>query len=191
MSGSVLKKRRSTRAFSDRAVGAELLDDLFEAARWAPSNGNRQPWRFLVFSGERRSLLAPALSQGNRWALNAPVLVVVATRPGDGGESNGIRYAVYDCALSVMCLTVEAEFRGLRCHQMAGWSGEELSRICGLPEDALPVVVVAIGYQGDPATLPPGLREKEERPRERRSLDEIRSAGSWRESWNARPEPKR
>lgn len=191
MVNQILAGRRSVRAFSREKVDNSILDGLFEAARWAPSNGNRQPWRFIVFSGQDRGTLAPALSRGNQWALEATVLVVVAARPADGGSSNGINYSVYDCALAVMCLIIEAEHRGLRVHQMAGWSKEVLAEAAGLPEDAEPVVVIALGYEGRVEDLPPPLQEKENRPRTRRSLDEIRAFGRWKVDWNTPPEAKR
>jgi nitroreductase len=180
----ILSERRSVRSFADRPVEDEDLHALFEAARWAPSNGNRQPWHFIVRTSlDARLEMSAGLTRGNQWALAAPVLVTLVTRVTDGGLSNGIPYAFYDCALAAMSLTVEAESRGLRVHQMAGWSREPLVRILRLPEDVEPVVVIAIGYEGDPSTLPPELQEKERRQRVRKPPEDVWTLDAWREGW--------
>ena len=180
----ILSGRQSVRAFANRTIDPETLTDLFEAARWAPSNGNRQPWRFIVReSNEARAALSPCLTRGNQWALAAPVLAVLVTRVSEDSLSNGIPYAFYDCGLAAMSLVVEAETRGLRVHQMAGWNREPLVALLHLPENVDPVTVIAIGYEGDASLLSPELQEKERRQRIRKPLDQVWTKDLWSESW--------
>ena len=131
--------------------------------------------------------MGPCLTRGNQWALAAPLLIVQVTRIADSGQSNGIPYAFFDCGLAAMSLTVQAESLGLRAHVMAGWNREPLMQLLRVPEGFEPVVVIAIGYPGDPGALDPALQEKERRPRKRRSLDEIRSFGFFSEAWDVPP----
>lgn len=185
---TILAGRRSTRAFDQREVAHGDIEGLFEAARWAPSGGNRQPWRYLF----RTSLaghpeMSPCLTRGNQWALGAPVLVVQVTRVADGGQSNGVPYAFLDCGLSLMSLIVEAESRGLRAHPMAGWVDQPLRAELDLPADWQPTVVVAVGYEGSPERLDPATRDKETRPRIRRPLEDVRTAGRWPSRWSGSP----
>jgi nitroreductase len=168
-------------------VGPADLSALFEAARLAPSNGNRQPWRFVVRSApDERAELSPCLSMGNQWALQAPVLATLVTRVASGGLSNGIPYAFFDCGLAAMSLVIEAESRGLRVHQMAGWNREPLIRLLRLPEDVDPIVIMAIGYEGDAGMLSSELRDKEVRQRLRKDHEEIWTTGVWNDAWSER-----
>jgi nitroreductase len=169
----LLANRWSPRAFADRPIEPALLYRLFEAARWAPSGGNGQPWRFLLAeradSVEFERLLA-VLNDGNRhWACHAAALVLVATmtiRP-DGKEH---RLALYDAGLAVANLVVEATAHGLAVHQMGGYDLESARRVADLPAEATPVVMLALGYAGQPAQLPEDLRARELAPRQRQPL---------------------
>lgn len=186
---SLLAGRNSPRAFGQDVVKKEHIEQVLEAARWAPSSGNRQPWRFLI-RADRASILemAPCLSRGNQWALRAPVLLTLLTRAEESGQSNGIPYAFFDCGLAVMSLIVEAESLGLKAHVMAGWNREPLMALLRVPPGFDPVVVIALGHPGDPESLEPGLREKERRPRTRKSLDEIRAFDHFPPEWDGAPE---
>ena len=124
----LLRTRYSPRAFADRPVPAEALRSLFEAARWAPSSRNEQPWRFVVATREDRESfdrLAALLDPGNqRWAPRAPVLAIATThsRFDETGKTN--RHAWYDVGLAVAQLTAQASAAGLAVHQMGGFDGE-------------------------------------------------------------------
>jgi nitroreductase len=142
----ILAGRRSVRAFGERAVSDEDLAALIEAARWSPSSGNMQPWRFLArASADSRAELAPCLSRGNQWALKAPLLLVLVTRLDWGTRANGLDYALYDCGQAALSLTFEAEARGLRVHQIGGWLKEPLQQTLRLPDPVTPVTVLAVG----------------------------------------------
>ncbi|HEX7878807.1 MAG TPA: nitroreductase family protein [Candidatus Eisenbacteria bacterium] len=182
---TLLAGRRSTRSFAQREVVQEDIDALFEAARWAPSSGNRQPWRYLFRTSRAgHPGMSACLTRGNQWALAAPLLVVQLTRVADGGELNGVPYAYVGCGLSLMSLIVEAESRGLRAHPMAGWIDQPLRAEFDVPADWQPVVVVAVGYEGTLDQLDPALREKELRPRTRRPLAEVMVEGRWPSGWS-------
>jgi len=185
---AVLEHRKSVRSFLPRPVSPEDMEGLMEAARWSPSSGNRQPWRYILRVDDApRAALGPCLSRGNQWALAAPLLITQVTRVEDSGQSNGVPYAFFDCGLSVMCLIVEAESRGLRAHPMAGWNGEALVAELGLPAGYQPTVVIAVGYEGDGAGLDERTREKESKPRARRPATSIRAFDRWFEPWSESP----
>lgn len=180
----ILQGRRSVRAFADRPVPSEDLAALIEAVRWSPSSGNSQPWRVLSRSSpEARAELSPALNRGNQWALKAPLLLILVTRLDWDTTSNDLHYALFDCGLAAMSLTVEAESRGLRVHQMAGWRRDPLVETLKLPPGVTPVVVIAVGYPGNIADLDPELQAKEQRPRSRKDAAEIWNEDTWPEIW--------
>ncbi|SDQ98637.1 nitroreductase family protein [Actinopolyspora saharensis] len=180
----LLAERWSPRALDP---GTELTDKqflaLFEAARWAPSWGNTQPARFVAGrrGDETFEKLRGALSRGNHgWAGNAGALVLgVARRVNDEGEQ--LPYGEYGLGLAVENLVLQAGAEGLVAHQMAGFDGQAAREAFGVPEDYEPLVMIAVGAQGDAAELPDRLAEKENAPRSRMELDRIVFSGSWNE----------
>jgi acyl-CoA thioesterase FadM/nitroreductase len=173
----VLAARRSGRAFVDRPVEPAQIERLLEAARWAPSAVNRQPWRFVVVDRDAptRAGVEAALDAGNAWARRAPLLIVAcAQRPDPPRPRDTSRH---DLGLATMSLILRAVDLGLRAHPMGGWAEAPLRQAVALPADFEPVTVVAIGYPGRPEDLDPETRAKDERPRTRRPLGEIASAG--------------
>ena len=180
----ILAGRRSVRAFSERPVSEEDLAALMEAVRWTPSSGNLQPWRFLARSSENtRAELAPCLSRGNQWALRAPLLLVLVTQMDWSTRANGLDYALYDCGQAALALTFEAETRGLRVHQIGCWIREPLTPTLRLPKSVTPVTGLAVGYEGNPESLDESLRQKELRPRTRKSPTEIWAMNQWPDAW--------
>ena len=180
-----IARRRSALAFDERPVEAEKLAALVEAARWAPSSGNSQPWRVtLVTAGEQRRLLNDALTGANRtWAPAAPLVVVYAARPEDDFRRDGADYYLFDCGLSAENLILQAEHMGLRAHPMVGWNEAAVREALGIPDGFRVVVLIAVGYAGDPAALPERLRERELRERSRRPLRETFSRERWGQGW--------
>lgn len=171
----LLAQRWSPRAFDPaHVVDDATLAALLEAARWAPSAMNAQPWRFVV--GRRGDavfdLVADTLLHSNRvWAPRASALVVaVAMTTVDGHEHPG---ATYDLGQAVAHLTVQAHAEGLHSHQMGGFDRPALAAALGLPPGATPVVVVAVGRLDDPGSLPTELRVRETTARRRLPLGEI------------------
>ncbi len=176
-------ERHSPRAFDpDRAVPREMLLSLLEAARWAPSAGNSQPWFYLVFDGTVPDQLEHArdiLDDGNRvWAGCAPVLLLACSRV-TRGNGKPQRYGEHDLGLANQNLLLQATSLGLSVHPMAGFDKERSKTTFGIPESYQPMVMIAVGFHGDPALLPPDLLERENQPRMRRELETIFSFGSW------------
>jgi nitroreductase len=168
-----LNQRKSVRGFLPKEIEKEKLDALFAAARWAPSSSNKQEWHYYAVVGDSRAKLAEALNRGNHWALEAPLLLAVTRDGSIENKTEDREYGMYDVALSVMSMVVEAEHQGLRAHQMAGWKEEPLRQILRIPEQEIPVVMVAVGYEGEVRDLPPEVQEKKTRPRVRKPINEV------------------
>lgn len=173
----VFHQRWSPRAFESREVLSADLARVFEAARWAASSSNEQPWRFLV--GVRGSMthhhIHTSLVGFNKaWAGSAPVLILGAasTKFTHNGNPNG--YALYDLGAAASYLTLQAAALGLASHQMAGFDHDAARQLLEIPADYALGSVIALGYQGAPATLAnEQLVERELAPRERKPLSEI------------------
>jgi nitroreductase len=171
----LLAERWSPRGF-DRGheIGDEALAALLEAARWAPSAGNSQPWRFLVTrrgeAAHRR--LFGALTPGNQaWAGAASALVLVAASTAADGRPQP--WALYDTGQAVAALVTQAQADGLSVHQMGGFDADAVRAEFGLADSLTPVVVLAIGRRHDAAGLPGPLAAREAAPRTRRPLDDL------------------
>jgi nitroreductase len=180
----LIARRWSPRAFEDRPVEPEKLKSLFEAARWAPSSNNEQPWRFLATTKEANQAdydrLFSCLSEGNaKWVFRAPVLIlsVASLLFEDDGKPN--RHAMHDTGMAVENLVLQATALGLQAHQMAGYDVEKARKECQIPSGFEPVAMIAVGYHGDPAVLPDYLRERELKPRERQPIEDFVFSASW------------
>ncbi|HZC68989.1 MAG TPA: nitroreductase family protein [Nitrospirales bacterium] len=179
----LLKRRWSPRAFSDRLVEPATMRSLLEAARWAPSSSNEQPWSFIVATKQDPAEYARLLSclvEGNiQWAQHAPVLMVSVAKLSfeENGKPN--RHAFYDVGQAVANLIVQATALGLVVHQMAGFHPDKVRELFGVPEQYEPVAAIALGYPGDPQSLPERLRNRELAPRERKPLTEFVFSGRW------------
>ena len=179
----LLRRRWSPRAFSDRTVEPEKLQSLLEAARWAPSCFNEQPWSFIIATKENpaeHARLASCLVESNlRWAPQAPVLMLsVAKRYFErNGKEN--RHAFHDVGLAVENLVIQAVALGLAVHQMAGFHVEKARTLFSIPEGYEPVAMIALGYLGDPEALPEDLRQRELAPRSRKPLETFVFFGRW------------
>jgi nitroreductase len=157
----VIRKRWSPRAFSARPVSREDLRLLLEAARWAPSSYNEQPWRFVVAErGDepRYEKLLETLAAPNRaWARQAPVLLltVAKTRHDRNGALN--RHAWHDVGLATGNLLAQASALGIHAHLMGGFDPEKARAGFALPEGFEPVAVIALGYAAEPE---PAMRSR-------------------------------
>lgn len=172
----LLAERWSPRSFDNSAdLPDEAVLSLLEAARWAPSSNNGQPWRFAVARrGEHLfTELAAALAGFNQhWAPRAAALVVAAVETVDA-DQNPRKSADFDLGLAVAALCTQATALGLVTHQMGGFSAAKVRTALNLDETVKPVVVIAVGPQGPANLLEPELRSREEGPRSRRPLSEI------------------
>lgn len=171
----LLAARVSPRSFDPgHEVDDATLLSLLEAARWAPSSMNAQPWRFAAArrGTSLHAQVMAVLDPGNQvWAGDASVLVVaIAESERDGAP---VATAHYDLGLAVAQLTMQAQAVGLHAHQMGGFDGDALADLLGLEPSLSPVVVVAVGLRDEPDRLPEQLRTRETAPRVRRRLDEV------------------
>jgi nitroreductase len=182
----LLVKRWSPYCFSDRPVSKDEIRSLFEAARWAASSYNEQPWRYIVASKESRSEFERVLSclvEGNQvWAKAAPVLALGCTslRFALNGKPNAA--AIHDLGLASGNLCFEATARGLYVHQMIGILPDKAREVFQIPEGFQPLTGLAIGYAADPANSPEKLKERDLAPRKRKPLAEFVFSGDWGKS---------
>ena len=173
----LLQKRFSPRAFEDRSVSRETIRTLLEAARWAPSSFNEQPWRFLVATRDDpagfEKLLGCLVPGNQEWARKAPVLMLSVAKLTFSRNDKPNRHAHHDVGLAVSQLIVQATALGLRAHQMAGYDVDKARETYVIPEGFEPVAVIAIGYSG------------EEMPssRTRRPQGETAFGGRWGEAY--------
>jgi len=180
----LIGNRWSPRAFDPRPVEPELLCSLFEAARWAPSSFNDQPWFFLVATRDNpewHECLGSFLNEGNDWARRAPVLIASAHRTVLTRNGKQNRVAARDLGAAEENLCLQAFASGLVAHQMGGFDHERLAAELLPDEDHAPCCMIAIGYPGDPALLPEKLREREGRERRREPLGEFVFGERWGE----------
>jgi nitroreductase len=179
----LIARRWSPYAFADRSVTEIDLRSLFEAARWAASSFNEQPWRYIVATKAAPQEFERVLSclvEGNQvWAKNAPVLALGCTslKFALNGKPNDA--ALHDLGLASGSLTFEATARGLFVHQMIGIIPDKVREVFAVPDDFRPLTGLAIGYLADAGTLPEKLRSRDIAPRGRRSLAEFVFGGSW------------
>lgn len=170
----LIAQRHSPRSFDpSHELDDATLTSLLEAARWAPSSMNRQPWRLVVArrGTSAHEALLGTLNEGNRrWAVHASALVVAVAERVRDGEPIGT--ADYDLGLAMAQLTVQAQSRGLHVHQMGGFDPQAARHLLGLGADLAPVVVLAVGRRDVPDRLPADLRQRETAPRSRRPLRE-------------------
>jgi nitroreductase len=179
----LLVERWSPYAFDSRPVTKADLCSLFEAARWAPSSFNEQPWSFIVASREDAGEFARLLScleEGNQvWAKDAPVLALAVVNLKFALNNEDNRAAVHDLGLAVGNLLVEATARGLSIHQMIGMLPDKARQLYQIPEGSEAWTAIAIGYKVDSSKLPDILKARELRPRQRKPLTQFVFAGKW------------
>lgn len=175
----VYLKRWSPRSFAEKPVKEELLLSLFEAARWAPSANNEQPWRFIVARTEtERTAFLSFINDGNRlWCAKAPVLALVLslTHNSRGRPS---RTHAFDTGAAWGYLALEAARKGLVSHAMGGYDPVKAREMLNIPEQYDTHAVIAIGYQGETESLAPNLQERE-KPSDRRNTIDSLFAGTF------------
>lgn len=170
----VLAERWSTRVFDAEApIDDDALASALEAARWAPSANNSQPWRLVV---ARRGTAAHAAIVGalagfnQTWAADAAVLIVFAAAASLDGKP--LPWAAYDTGQAAAHFTVQAHASGLHTHQMGGFDRAVVGAAFGFDDDIAAVTVMAVGTLGDIDAAPEALRARELAPRTRRPIAE-------------------
>lgn len=178
-----IARRWSPYAFADRPVADEDLRSLFEAARWAASSYNEQPWSYIVATKadpNAHERLLSCLVEGNQaWAQAAPVLAIGCTSQTFARNGKPNAAAEHDLGLASAGLTVEATVRGLCVHQMIGILPDRVRELYDVPAGVLPLTGLAIGYAADPERLPEKFRERDLAPRGRKPLAEFVFGQTW------------
>ena len=179
----LIRRRWSPRAFSERPVESDKLRSVLEAARWAPSSRNEQPWAYLVATREDpesyEALLGVLVSANRSWAHKAPVLILTLAHTQFAKDGAPNRHGFFDLGQATANLLIQATSLGLATHQMAGFDVEAARQRFRVPAGWEPMSVMALGYPGEVESLPEALREREVEPRRRKPLDEFVFSGTW------------
>ena len=179
----LIARRWSPYGLAERPVSDDDLRSLFEAARWAASSYNEQPWSYIVATKANQAefeRLLSCLVEGNQpWAKAAPVLAIGCTSLNFRRNNKANAAAVHDLGLASATLTVEATARGLFVHQMIGILPERVRELYRVPEGVQPLTGLAIGYSADPSILPDADKQRDRAPRVRKKLAEFVFGGQW------------
>ncbi len=179
----LIRGRWSPRAFSNRTVERDKLLSLLEAGRWAASSANEQPWSLIIATTDQPSEYARLLSclvESNQvWAQSAPVLMLSVAKIHFDRNGKENHHAFHDVGAAISNLSTQALALDLFVHQMGGFNAEIARSQFGIPSGYEPVAMMAIGYLGDPQTLPTALRDREFAPRTRKPLTEFVFTGGW------------
>jgi nitroreductase len=179
----LIRGRWSPRAFANRTVERDKLLILLEAARWAASSANEQPWSLIIATtdqpAEYARLLSCLVESNQVWAQSAPVLMLSVAKIHFDRNGKENRHAFHDVGAAACNLTIQALALDLFVHQMGGFNAEIARSQFGIPSGYDPVAMMAIGYLGDPQTLPAALQDRELAPRTRKPMTEFVFTGGW------------
>ncbi len=181
----VLGKRWSGRAYDpERGLTNQQIMSLLEAARWAPSCSGDEPWRYIVCNRAThpatwQMALATLVESNRDWAQNAPVLIIGFANSIMSRNGKPNRWGQYDTGAASMSLVLQATAIGLMVHQMGGFDADKVRSAFSIPEPFMPMVIMTVGYQLPPDSIPEQLREREFAPRLRRPLGQTFFNGSW------------
>jgi len=172
----LISKRWSARAFSTRSVEKLKLLSILEAARWAPSSRNEQPWRYIVFTNDNPEILKRAqsvLKDINDYAKRAPILICAITKKTYTDNEKPNRLHFHDLGAANENMFLESFNQGLIMHEMGGFDVQKAREVFNVPEDYEVGIMIAIGYQDTYDVLPERIQEKAFTPRQRKPLSEI------------------
>lgn len=179
----LLKKRWSPLAFSERMVEVDKLQSILEAASWAASSYNEQPWSYIIATKENQTefeRLLSCLAEGNQeWAKQAPILMISVAKLHFERNGKENRHAFHDVGAASANLAIQATALGLYIHQMAGFDVALAREVYAIPDGYEPVAAIALGYLGDSQTLSERLQQRESAPRTRKPLKEFVFSGHW------------
>ena len=169
----LIKKRESRRVIApNRPVENEKIQSLLEAARWAPSCSNNQPWRFVVSQSDSLERVKECLSRGNNWASNAPLIFTVASKPDLDCQITGRDYYPLGMGLAIENLLLQGIHMGLVMHPIAGFKEKLIKDVLIIPENYRVFALIIAGYPGSPDDVDETIHEKEKSPRIRKPLSE-------------------
>lgn len=179
----IIAGRWSPRAFSCREIPRQEILSLFEAARWAPSCYNDQPWQFIIATRDKEADFAKMLDclvEKNRmWACKAYLLIIGVAKKTFRTVDKENRHSFHDLGMALENLMLQATALGLSSHAMAGFSPEKTKTTYSIPDDFEPLTAIAVGYPGSPDELPEDFREMEMSERQRRPLKDMLFEGKW------------
>jgi nitroreductase len=179
-----LVARRARCGISADPLSIDQVERLLNAATLAPSCANAQPWRIVAVLGDKLPAVREHLSDGNRWATRAPLIVVMATKLSlDKRLEGGRDYAYFDLGMAALALMLQATREGLYAHPIAGYVPQKVALAVGLPEDYVPLNLIIVGKPGDDELLNEGQKLRENAPRQRKGVKEIAFYGSWDRPW--------
>jgi nitroreductase len=173
----LIKKRWSARAFSHKSIDDPTLFTLFEAAGWAASANNEQPWRYIYAKREDKEAFAKivdCLMAGNQpWAKNAAVLVLCIVKTTFGVENKPNIAAIHDAGLANATLLLQATSHNIYGHMMGGYDRAKAKEKFNIPDGYEPVLILALGYLDSHETLEEPFKTREVTPRTRKELSEF------------------
>lgn len=179
----LIAQRWSPRAFDHKLVEPEKLAQLFEAARWASSCFNDQPWVFIVATKDDsvnyQKMLDCIVPFNVSWAQAAPILGLVVAQKNFKHNGKPNAWGEYDAGQAAATLVLQATALDLVAHQMGGFDADKAIATFNIPETARPVAAIAIGYAGETSDLPTDLQERENAPRDRHPLSSFVFTGEW------------
>ncbi|MGZ8136996.1 MAG: nitroreductase family protein [Methylococcaceae bacterium] len=181
----IIESRWSPRAFDpQKPVSHDDLIALLEAARWAPSCFNDQPWRFIVCikatdESSWQNAFSTLVEKNQQWAKNAPVLMLSVAMENFGHNGKPNRWSMYDTGAAAANLCLQATALGLIVHQMGGFDAEKARQTFNLPDDCTPMSMMAIGYQANADSLDNAFKESELAERSRAPLEQRFYFGQW------------
>lgn len=182
----LIKQRWSPLAFNSRPIEPEKIGSLLEAARWAASCFNEQPWFFIVATQdntqEYEKLLSCLVEANKKWAKDAPLLILSVAKLSFDRNNKPNRHALHDVGLAVGNLTLQAQSFGLFVHQMGGFDADKAINLYHIPQGYEPVAAIAVGYPGNVNQLDPDLQERQLSPRTRKPLKDFIFRDRWGQS---------
>ncbi|MBD3330489.1 nitroreductase [Candidatus Peregrinibacteria bacterium] len=180
----LLAKRWSPMAFSDKAIEKEKISSLFEAAKWAPSSFNGQPWKIIYAEKENKEeydRLASLLVEGNDWAKDAYLLLLICASKNFEYKNKPNKHHQYDTGAAIENLFLQAVSMDLVGHEMAGFDSEKAYKLLNIPEEVSVLAMMAIGYPGTPSDLSRDLQERQNAERERKPIEKFAFKGKWKQ----------
>ncbi len=178
----ILNTRWSPRSFTTQVPDKETLKRIFEAARWAPSSSNEQPWRFIVgIKGDKTwdNVFETLVDFNQKWARLAPVLAISIGKKMSSKSNRPNKSFTYDVGQSLAYITFQAMQEDIYVHQMGGLDTEKAAELFNVPEDYQVITAFAMGYKGEPELLEDNFEEMEKAKRQRIELKEILFEGEF------------
>jgi nitroreductase len=178
----IILSRWSPRAYSGEGISDEELMQLLEAARWAPSSSNTQPWRFIFAKREDESefntILSLLTGSNSQWNTNAAVLILIISKNYDSERQRELKHNLFDAGSAFENLALQATYMGLASHPMAGFDSEKAKELLSIPEGFTPAIMVSIGKIAARETLDEDLRQREI-PNQRKPLQDLMMKGTF------------